>query len=907
MTPGRIRPPDPDDPRKPAGPEELEPESPTVAVPRSPMPPGDRSGSSGPSDRSLSTSTPSLDGGLFAPGTLILNRYRTVGLLGRGGMGEVYRADDLTLGQSVALKFLPEELTDQEDRRQRFHQEVRIARTVAHPNVCRVYDIGEAEGRVFLSMEFVDGEDLGLLLRRIGRMPVEKGIDIARQLCAGLAGLHDQGILHRDLKPTNVMIDGRGRVRITDFGLAGIGAEIDGAEIRAGTPAYMAPEQLTGEGIDARSDLYSLGLVLYEMFTGKRAFNAKSVPELARLMREEVPESPSTILPDMDPAVERVISRCLERDPDSRPPSALAVAAALPGGDPVAAALAAGEIPSLEMVAATGGKGGIRPAVGWACVLAGVLGIVVAASVNVRSSLHHFDPLTKPPTVLRDRARGILESVGLQEPPEDTAHGFLTDRRLLAYISEENDDPERWETLRDAWPAGVRYWYRQSPTQFDPAAMDETVSLEDPPSTISGMASVLLDTTGRLLYLSVVPPQHDSTAAPAAEPTWDALFAAAGLDVARFTPVEPEWLPPHFADQRVAWTGPDPEYPDREIRVEAAAYRGRPVHYEVQGPWTRAERMASEDDEIRDEVIEAILVIFIVSMLVGAVYMAIRNVRLGRGDRHGARRLSVFIFLLYMITWALSANHAANTQTEINMIFHVAAGGLLAGALLGSFYLALEPYVRKTWPDRIVSWTRLLMGRFRDPLVGRDILFGGVAFLGFVLLQNVAPILCGILEAPPHRPESMHWNVLLGPTQGIADLLGSFSTSIFNSMFFVLFLLFLRLIGRSQRVANILFVVIVGALMWVLAPDEAKWVGATAGLLVGVLWLVVLIRFGLLPFLVMFFCNQIAGGYPLTFDSSVWYSGASIFGMGVIVALLLYGLRIAGAKGAHRGDRLPGH
>ena len=178
-----------------------------------------------------SSSFDSIDDARFVPGTMLAERYRIVGLLGKGGMGEVYRADDLKLGQPVALKLLPDHLLSDGAALARFHREVRVARQVSHKNVCRVYDIGEVDGRHFLSMEFIKGEELSSLLHRIGRLPGDKAIQIARQICAGLAAAHDSGVLHRDLKPSNVMIDEHGNARITDFGLAGLAEEFGADEL----------------------------------------------------------------------------------------------------------------------------------------------------------------------------------------------------------------------------------------------------------------------------------------------------------------------------------------------------------------------------------------------------------------------------------------------------------------------------------------------------------------------------------------------------------------------------------------------------------------------------------------------------------------------------------------------------
>ncbi|MCP4659462.1 MAG: tetratricopeptide repeat protein [bacterium] len=259
--------------------------------------------------------TPKAAAGRFAPGTVLGDRYRLVCLLGRGGMGEVYRAEDLRLGQDVALKFLPPALEQDAAVRERFLDEVRLARKVSHANVCRVYDLGDAEGLPFLSMEYVDGENVQALLKRVGRLPGERAAEVSLGICRGLAATHGRGILHGDLKPSNVMIDADGRVRLTDFGLATL-ADSPAAH-HGGTPAYMAPEQHQDREATRRSELYALGLVMYELFTGRRAFGPES------------PAPPSRWVGTLDPTVERVILWCLEKDPGNRPASAEAVAAAL--------------------------------------------------------------------------------------------------------------------------------------------------------------------------------------------------------------------------------------------------------------------------------------------------------------------------------------------------------------------------------------------------------------------------------------------------------------------------------------------------------------------------------------------------------------------------------------------------
>jgi eukaryotic-like serine/threonine-protein kinase len=252
---------------------------------------------------------------LFAPGEVFAGRYRMVTRLGQGGMGDVWRADDLVLGIPVALKLIH---STSAEGRHLLVNEVRLARRITHPAVCRVFDIGEERGQVFLSMELVEGEDLAALIQRVGRLPSEKVADIGRQLCDALAAAHAQGILHRDLKPANVLIDENGSVRITDFGIAVMrdeGAHHTGI----GTPGYMAPEQLTsGAPVSERTDIYALGRVLYELLVGRQT-----------LVQGAQWQRPSTIVPDVDARLERVIMHALSPDARDRPPSAAAMAADL--------------------------------------------------------------------------------------------------------------------------------------------------------------------------------------------------------------------------------------------------------------------------------------------------------------------------------------------------------------------------------------------------------------------------------------------------------------------------------------------------------------------------------------------------------------------------------------------------
>jgi serine/threonine-protein kinase len=832
----------------------------------------------------------------FAAGDVLAGRYRMAVPLGRGGMGEVWRADDLTLGTPVALKFLPAPLTDDADRLQRFRKEVALARRVSHPNCCRVYDLAEHDGQPFLTMELVEGEDLAALLRRVGRLPEEKAVEVARQLCAALAAVHEQGLLHRDLKPANVMLDGRGKVRLADFGLAAAAGEA--AEARAGTPAYMAPEQRAGQWVSARSDVYALGLVLYELFTGHQAF--------AGADRATPPPKPSSHVSGLAPAVERVILRCLAAHPAERPGSAEEVLAGLPGGDLLAAALAAGETPSPQLVADAGGVGAIRPAVGLALVGAVVAGIVLVALLADRVMLFRKVPLPDPPEVMARRARQVLEHCGYPDAPADAFGYFCADGEYLGYVQREDPSPRRWDDVATVRPSPLYFFYRQSPRALGVTGVVEKWALlitdDNPPPFLPGMAGVHLDPNGKLLRLYTIPARQSEEPPTVGDPEWDRWFdpQTIGFDLTKdLQPAVPQWASPCACDRRAAWTGALPGRPDRPVRVEAAADRGRPVYFEVMPLWRKdepADSAASGYGLLRTRVGFSLI-------LAGAVLLAARNLRRGRGNPGGAARVGAAILTVTVVAWLLGGHHSLPVD-PVQLDLVVGTGGWFALSY-GLGYLALEPAVRRRWPWRLTAWGRLLAGRLRDPMVGRDVLIGLAAGVAGVLIPRAGWLSAEWAGVPPPPPltgiEAVDVHVP-GPPAPLLFLVIQPTGLLFVALVYLLLSFLFFLVLRREWLAW-------GAvwLIWV-APAAGKLLGPSSagnalsvfgvGLMIG-LSIFVLARFGLLALTSALCCWGLLSMVPLTADLSAWYAY-----QGEIVALVIVGLAIYGFLIATRGQRL---
>ena len=893
------------------------------------------------SSRSSTSSFSSVDDSALAPGTLLLDRYRIVALLGKGGMGEVYRADDLKLGQSVALKFLPEAFAMEPARLERFRSEVRLTRQISHPNVCRVYDIGEAHlpaastpgaplvTRIFLSMEYVDGEDLASLLRRIGRLPEDKAIQLARQICAGLHAAHEQGVVHRDLKPSNIMLDGRGNARVMDFGVAGFVQDLNArGDIASGTPAYMAPEQLARREVTRRSDLYSLGLVLYELFTGRSAFAPMTVEQRRTLLQSGSSHtqitSPGDLVRGLDHAVERVILHCLDTDPAMRPASALAVSAALPGGDPLAAALAAGETPSPELLALSGAEGRLSRRVAWSLVALIATVLVGVGLLNDRFGLVAHAPMPISPSSGQALARVMLADLGIDLPSGPSAYstfGIGQDEAAARAITQA----QAWGRLDEIRPKPYIAWYRFSPAPLQLLSWGQRqMSIDTPPREMPGSVLLVQSIDTSLLRFERVPPQlgfladareraatraaSASTAVPVAEQSstgsppaapdpiaapppirWERFFEKAKLDFSAFRPDTPQYVASVPSDARYAWVGPLPGLEGRTLRVEAASLEGFPVAFELIPDWRRPWRPGEGSGGSLSRVTNLILSASLVAALSAAVYFAVGNVRSGRADLRGALFFALIVGGVETLSFILP-RHTLMEIFSLDFVTRPLSRGMWIGGICWIVYLGLEPHVRRRWPHFLLGWTRFVVGlssgRWTDPLPWREVLTG--LTLGCILgvcFQIVGPLDFGAL-AQGSFVLSQPMRQLSDPYLGVSFALGTLCVLISSNLAIPL-LVALLIVGLERIVrTRFIYYPLATAFMWLLIGGQSSVPSVQIlAAIFAVAWMIALVRLGLLCAAVFSLAGTITANSAPTLELQAWYAAPMLVIPGFVLLL----------------------
>jgi hypothetical protein len=822
-------------------------------------------------------------------------RFTVVAFQGGGGMGEVYRARDNTTGEDVALKFLPRERTADPVWLDQLKSEVRSAHRVRSPYVCAVHDIFVPDERhdgsavpPFISMEFVDGEDLDRQLHRVGGLNVGTVIRIAHELAQGLRAVHKAGLLHRDLKPSNVMLDVNGEVRILDFGIA---APMDVDAGVGGTIAYMAPEVRAGERpATEASDLYAVGLILLELLTGGRPESGSRTDALLRKgtvdetvfgkAREQAP-----------PRLRAAILGCLRPRPDDRFQTVAAFVDALP-------AESARSVRRAEAIGAIAASDALAPLtprlllVAVAAVLVGAIGFVL---LQPRHSPTVRTKVTADVTDLRARAAAVADQLAkpwgaARVPDADQEWGFGPNRDLLAAPNGGSQE----------LPAAC-FWYRSSPRPLEPFNSVTGVTDVDPP-TGPAAAVVRFDPAGDLMSASRRPADREAGQAALAAPVppdpaaLAALFAAAG---GRAAAGEVPVVRPSSA-WRAVWPDGGP------VPVWTVTYANRPYVVATVGG---AVAYLKRDDPAPPPVIEdtaglreTLLSVNFwwtgVATVVGLL-LARRNVRLGRCDVRTATRLALLVFAAGLVGWVLVTHPQVSGRGALARWTAGAGVALFSAGQAWVFCAAVDPYARLTWKRCLIGYARLTTdwpASLRDPLVGRSLLVG----LGFGLGMTVMLRAADLLNDSPAAPytallrEQLYMRAWGSSVRSAGLLFGAVAVALRYTLQQLVIIVLMYWLTRVRALALVLFCVANTGLMIVMRADYATSAAAAMAVF-SVLTATLIVREGILASAVGMFVLVALLQAPLTLDPAAWNFG---FSLGVLALL-------AGVAGVGLAAALP--
>jgi hypothetical protein len=401
---------------------------------------------------------------------------------------------------------------------------------------------------------------------------------------------------------------------------------------------------------------------------------------------------------------------------------------------------------------------------------------------------------------------------------------------------------------------------------------------------------VAVDASGRLAELVAIPEPFDG-GTPRGSTNWSPLFEAAGLEMSAFKPVAPTFNPIVFVDERAAWEGKLSENSDLVFRIEAGAYKGKPISFEIVGPWSRSSRSEPSVTTMFDRVVNGISSLILPGLVTVAVVLARKNLKLGRGDRRGALRAAAIVFVTGLVGWALGATHYADVGREAGRFFNRIGNAMFQTAVMWLAYLGVEPYIRRFSPDSLIGWTRLISGRWRDPHVGRDVLIGISAGLLMTLLYAVHNLIPPLMGRPAPMPLWMDPGIFMGTRHVFSEILSQFAGAIIWSMLAVGGIVALLILLKRPWLAWL-----AGTAIYVWAVIQGMFSPGTPVLdfIIGcgiiAIYVGVILRWGLLATILTLFTHFLLLRAPLTTDLDSWRATASL-----TYTITLAGLAVLGA------------
>jgi len=399
------------------------------------------------------------------------------------------------------------------------------------------------------------------------------------------------------------------------------------------------------------------------------------------------------------------------------------------------------------------------------------------------------------------------------------------------------------------------------------------------------MTTLYLDVKGQLHWFIGVPPQREQQTGEYAKADWSIPFHAAGLDQKNFQTSTSTWIPLHAYDERAAWDGFEAAQPDNKIHVEAAAYHGRVVYFDTIYAWDRSGRQEELRASRGNKVFTFMLIVIILLALVGSALLARRNLRLGRGDRRGAMRVAIVFFVVRMLVWIFAEHHNGLAEREFDLFIIHLSFAVFSAAFLWLLYVALEPFVRKKWPGWIISWSRLLAGDFRDPLVGRDILIGavfGASFIAISGIERIAPTWIGQATPPMITPAT----AIIDPGQFFNRFSLQLSAGLFLAFVCVFLLLVFVAVLRREMLSLIVLWVLITVMGSLVSESSLTMVPFNA--LTTCLMIFVLRRYGLLALTAALFVAHLFVFFPITTDFTAWYATDFTIALAICLGLGVY-------------------